>query len=98
MKLRNFTPHTIMLNSGEIFASEGLARVSATFTTPIEGVCEQVFGEVTGLPEPQVGVLLIVSAMVLSASNRSDLVAPATGHPDCIRENGFIKSVPCFVR
>jgi hypothetical protein len=98
MKLRNFTPHTIELNSGEIFASEGLARVSATFTTPIEGVCEQVFGEVTGLPEPQVGVLLIVSAMVLSASNRSDLVAPATGHPDCIRENGFIKSVPCFVR
>ena len=47
----------------------------------------------------------IVSAMVLAANNskprhkrRGDLVAPATGHPDCIRENGFIVSVPGFVR
>ena len=25
-------------------------------------------------------------------------VAPATGHPDCIRKDGFIVSVPGFVR
>lgn len=24
--------------------------------------------------------------------------APATGHPDCIRKDGFIVSVPGFVR
>ena len=29
---------------------------------------------------------------------RKDLIAPATGHPDCKRENGFIVSVPGFVR
>ena len=29
---------------------------------------------------------------------RTDVVAPATGHPDCIRKDGFIVSVPGFVR
>lgn len=41
------------------------------------------------------------SAMVLAAAKnkgRTDVVAPATGHPDCKRENGFIVSVPGFVR
>ena len=28
----------------------------------------------------------------------SGKVAPATGHPDCIRKDGFIVSVPGFVR
>ena len=39
------------------------------------------------------------SAMVLAACNdRSDLVAPATGHPDAVRsEKGHIVSVPGFV-
>jgi hypothetical protein len=37
--------------------------------------------------------------MVLAASNRDDLVAPATGHPDTIRnEKGQIISVPGFVQ
>jgi hypothetical protein len=35
---------------------------------------------------------------VAAAARRSDLVSPATGHPDCVRENGQIKSVPGFVR
>ena len=30
--------------------------------------------------------------------SRTDVVAPATGHPDCIRKDGFIVSVPGFVR
>ena len=55
------------------------------------------------LPEPEEGTIYIVSAMVLAANNskprcRGDLVAPATGHPECKRENGFIVSVPGFVR
>ena len=103
MKYKNFTPHSIVLNSGEVFASEGLARVSASFSEFDEnGVCSQVFGAVTGLPETEEGVLLIVSAMVLSAAQaqgRVDVVAPATGHPACIRnEQGHIVSVPGFVR
>lgn len=99
MRLRNFTPHAIVLNSGESFPSEGLARVANTFTQFDEdGVCRVEYGDVEGLPEPEDGVLLIVSAMVLAASDRSDLVAPATGHPDCVRNEGRIVSVPGFVR
>ena len=103
MIFKNFTPHPICLNSGAVFAPEGLARVSASFSDFDEnGVCQQVFGEVTGLPAPEEGVLLIVSAMVLSAAQsqgREDVVAPATGHPACIRnEQGHIVSVPGFVR
>ena len=30
--------------------------------------------------------------------SRTGVVAPATGHPDCIRKDGFIVSVPGFVR
>ena len=32
------------------------------------------------------------------ASNRTDLVTPATGHKDCVRDDkGFIVSVPGFI-
>lgn len=100
MKFKNYTPHTIVMNDGREFLSEGIARVSASFTQPNElGICEQLFGEVQGLPEQQENTLLIVSAMVLSASNRKDLVAPASGHPETIRnDKGQIVSVPCFVK
>lgn len=99
-KFRNLTPHAITLNDGTVFQSEGVARVSATFSSFDEyGVCRQAFGDVQGLPEKEDGVLIIVSALVLEASDRDDLVAPATGHPECIRnEKGQIVSVPGFVR
>ena len=99
-KFRNFTPHAIVLNSGEVFESEGIARVSASFTQFDENkVCSQKFGEVEGLPEKEEGVLIIVSSLVMQASYRDDLVAPATGHPECVRnEKGQIVSVPGFVR
>ena len=100
---KNYTPHAITLNDGRTFASEGLARVSATFSDfDADGVCEQQFGDVTGLPAPAAGVLYIVSTLVLTAAKaagRTDCVAPATGHPDCKRnDKGFIVSVPGFVR
>ncbi len=63
---------------------------------------DQFFGDVTGLPPEEVGQMVIVSAMVLSAAKslgREDCVAPATGHPECRRnEKGHIVSVPGFVR
>ena len=100
---KNFTPHAVALNDGTVFPSMGIARVSASFSTPdTNGICSQIFGDVTGLPEPQDNVFFIVSALVLSAakeSGRTDCVAPATGHPETIRnEAGHIVSVPCFVR
>lgn len=103
MKFKNLCPHAVVLNDGRTFASEGLARVSATFTdVNADGICEQKFGEITGLPKPEKGVVFIVSVLVLSAAEqqgRTDCVAPASGHPGCIRdEQGRIVSVPCFVR
>lgn len=100
---KNYTPHAIALNDGRTFASEGLARVSATFSAfDADSVCEQQFGDVTGLPAPESDTLYIVSALVLTAAKaagRTDCVAPATGHPDCVRsDKGFIVSVPGFVR
>lgn len=102
MTLVNLTPHTITLNNGVAFESKGIARVANTFTDfDGDGICEVHFGEIEGLPEEQEGVRYIVSALVLGAAKaagRGDCVAPATGHPACVRENGFIKSVPGFVR
>jgi len=98
MKFVNYTPHTIVLNDGREFKSLGIARVEASFTDIVLDVCEQVFGAVQGLPDADGKVRVIVSGMVLGASARGDLVAPATGHPDTVRnEKGHIVSVPCFV-
>lgn len=102
MNFINYTPHTIVLNNGVEFPSQGVARVSNSFTPFDEnGVCNVVFGDLVGLPEPQEDTMYIVSAMVLSAAKaagRTDCVAPATGHPNCVRKDGFIVSVPGFVQ
>lgn len=100
----NLTPHKIVLNSGKEFAPTGVvARVSNSFTdADADGICEVSYGAVESLPVPVEGVRYIVSAMVLAAVKelgRTDCVAPATGHPDCKRnEKGQIVSVPCFVK
>ena len=99
---QNFTPHTITLNDGTKFESVGVARVAASFTeVDADGVCSQTFGDIVDLPKEEEDTLYIVSALVLSAAKaagRKDCVAPASGHPDCVRKDGFIVSVPCFVR
>ena len=105
-KFINLTPHDIKLNDGTIYPATGkIARVANTFSNFCCGISKVFYGEVENLPEPKRGTMYIVSAMVLSAENakpksyrRKDLIAPATGHPDCKRENGFIVSVPGFVR
>ena len=101
MNFINLTPHDIVLNDGRVFMSTGVARVRASYSEFNEdGICEAVFGEVTGLPEPKEGTIYIVSGLVLQALNgsRPDVVAPATGHPDAKREAGQIMSVPGFVK
>ena len=105
-KFINLTPHTITLNDGTQYHPSGkVARVSNIFSNFCCGISKVFYGDIENLPEPKDGVYYIVSAMVLAANNdkprykrRGDLVAPATGHPDCKRENGFIVSVPGFVR
>ncbi len=102
MKFINLTPHSIMLNDGTTYGSQGVARVADSYTEfDKDGICKVRHGDIEGLPSPQPNVTYIVSTMVLTAAKekgRTDVVAPATGHPLCNRENGFIVSVPGFVR
>jgi hypothetical protein len=96
----NLTQHPINLNDGRTFPASGqIARVSSQYSQIDGDFCTVNFGAITGLPDPVPGTFLIVSGMVASATDRQDVVSPATGHPDCIRNNkGQIISVPCFIR
>ena len=100
----NCTPHRVCLNDGRYFDPSGsVARVSQEISAFDEdGIATQTFGSVEGLPAPETGTMYIVSSMVLSraqAEGRVDVVAPATGHKECKRdENGRIVSVPGFLR
>ena len=99
MTFVNCTPHPINLNDGRVYIPSGIvARIENSYTDFTEDICKVVYGDLTGVPEPEEGVKYIVSAMVLAASSREDLVAPATGHKACVRnDKGFIVSVPGFV-
>ena len=103
MNYKNLTPHPIKLNDGTVFEPSGIvARVAADLqeVETINGVklFRQTFGDVEGLPEQVPGTIYIVSALVLSAVDRGDCVAPATGSKETVRnEAGQIVSVPGFV-
>lgn len=100
MNYVNLTPHAIVLNDGNSFPPSGdVARVTASYTAFDErGVAKVTFGEVSSLPEPVDGTLYIVSALVAQAAKRDDVVSPATGHAEAVRnEKGHIVSVPGFV-
>ena len=97
----NLTPHAINLNDGSFFPPSGVvARVSSTHSEfDGDGVATLAFGDVVGLPDKQDGVLLITSALVAQAAKRHDVISPASGHPECVRnDKGHIMSVPGFVR
>lgn len=84
MKLVNLTPHAInmMVNSEvkETLVSEGLARCSmvSSVVGQINGynICENTYGEVVGLPQPQKDTVYIVSSLVAQAVKglRTDVV------------------------
>lgn len=103
MEFKNLTPHDIVLNDGTMYLKTGeVARVSTSYEVFDEHkITKQTFGEIEWLPETTEDVLLIVSALVLSAlqGTREDVIAPATGHPDVKRnEKWQIISVPGFTR
>ena len=97
----NLTPHVIRLNDGTEYPPSGVvARVSAEYKVLSKrpNCFEVVYGEVTGLPPHQDGVDFIVSGMVAAACpERHDLLVPATGHPEAIRVDGQVYSVPGFI-
>lgn len=110
MKLRNLTPHEIVVYSQD--------RTTVLFTVPSEGIFLRVstdqktigeingipvqkveYGEVKDLPAPEEDTILIVSQMVLSALHgaRPDLVAPDTGKGAVRDETGKILGTTNFV-
>ena len=99
----NLCPHTIRLNDGTEYEPSGVvARVSAEYMKlahfHFKATFRVVYGEVTGLPAPQDGVDYIVSGMVAAACpERHDLLVPATGHPEAVRKDGNVYSVPGFI-
>ena len=98
MKNINLTPHQLNVAGQVIPPSGTIARVTAGFSPINDGVCHQTFGDVIDLPDPQDGVRLIVSGLVFAATDRLDVFAPATGHPDVVRNDaGHIVSVPCLI-
>lgn len=104
MEKKNCTPHEIRLNDGKVFKPSGcIPRVGTEYGKFDESdICDELAGNIDGLPNVEDGILLIVSAITLKAakaSGRTDCIAPATGHPDTLRTHkGHIVSVPGFVR
>jgi hypothetical protein len=98
MKYQNYTPHAVTVGGVTYPPSGTIARVQAGFSPIVDGICHQTFGDVEGLPDPQDGVCFIVSGLVFAATDRLDVFAPATGHPDVVRnDQGHIVSVPAFI-
>ena len=65
MRYINYTPHAIVLNDSRVFEPSGsVARVSASYSTVVDDVCKQVFGEVEGLPYTVEGVTIIKLRLV----------------------------------
>jgi hypothetical protein len=94
----NYTPHAVTV-AGTTYPPTGdVARVSSSFSDIVDGFCYQQFGSIEGLPSPQADTVYIVSGLVFAATDRADVIAPATGHPDVVRnDRGHIVSVPAFL-
>jgi hypothetical protein len=97
MGVINLTPHTINIVGADgtvakVYPPSGQqARVSsrAEVVGAVDGVpiVRTVFGELSGLPEPQEGTLFIVSSVVAQAvAGRDDVVAPDTGPESVVRD------------
>lgn len=103
MRVINLTPHAITIEGyGTIEPSGQVARVSTVRAEApaVAGirVTRQSAGDIEGLPEPQEGVIYLVSGMVLAATNRADVYAPDTGADAIRNEKGHIVAVRGLVQ
>lgn len=112
MRLVNCTPHPITIADKDgnvirtIEPSGHIARVAVEQQEVgvIDGipVVESVFGQVEGLPDPEPGVVYIVSTPTMLAARqmgRTDVVSPDTGPASAVRdEQGRIVAVRRFQR
>jgi hypothetical protein len=115
MNIINLTPHPIVLlrdnglggqEAAEFTPSGVIARVATTAGVKIEGKDIPLFtaptwGEVENLPAPQMGVILLVSALVAGRCiGRTDVFSPGTGPNDgAVRDDkGHIKAVTRLIQ
>ncbi len=104
--IKNCTPHPIVVRTNGIetvFQPSGIIPRVGTIETPVEGIegipcVTQIMGQVQGLPDPEPGVFLLVSAIVLGACDRLDLLAPDTGKGAIRDEQGRILAVTRMIR
>jgi len=108
MKLRNFTPHRVIVyaeNALARFESEGIARVVGKsrrvnwLEKELGYPCvRKIYTQIQGLPEPEPDTMYIVSLIVLQAAkNRSDIICPDTGPESCVRAaDGTIMGIRRF--
>ena len=96
MKLKNFTPHNVVIVINDstkiVIPSDGIARVTEVKTVApsidVDGAIIETFkssfGEVENLPPQEDGVMVIVSAMAADAAkDRNDLLVPG----ELVRDN-----------
>lgn len=82
MQFINLTPHRVVVIDGPVIEPSGeVARVAQSYEqVGNEGgvpLFRTVLGQVEGLPDPQPGVMYVVSGMVRAAlPHRSDLASP----------------------
>ena len=78
----NLTPHPLEFSNGLTIQSTGIARCEAVEseigTTDGLPIVVTTFGQVVGLPEPQDGVIYVVSSITAQAcKGREDVFVPA---------------------
>lgn len=82
MQYINLTSHSITeVTSGVTIPASGrVARVKQSTVQAREHsgipIYASKFGEAIGIPEPQEGVIYIVSSLVLNGTSRTDVVSP----------------------
>jgi hypothetical protein len=84
MTFVNLTPHELNIHTKtEVVTLPPSGNVARISTIEIPGpevggipTVATLFGDITGLPAPQEGVVLIVSGMVASAAPREDVMSP----------------------
>lgn len=97
--VKNLTPHSLTV-AGVTYPSEGFARVGEVVSpdTDFHGIPVAVVsqGSVTGLPDPQEGVILVVSRLTAGGvQGRDDIFFP---HGEIRDEAGRILGVKRLAR
>lgn len=91
--LVNLTPHPVnVILDGQdpitILPSGVVPRCSAANTVIAPGFTQSILGDVTGLPDQQDGILLIVGALIRTACpDRDDLIGPDTSPTGAVRND-----------